>query len=146
MHQQIGGSPKDTASNISTIVNALEAEGINIEGIAPAFDAPHVRVTVADEDTEAALRALAKAGLAPQLHSAVEIAMANTPGKLKQAMDELMVRGYVVESVLVQAGDPPTVSFGIREAGIRGWTDTESTNLGGEIAEIISGEEGGIPA
>ena len=144
MHQQIGGSPKDTASNIGTTVTALQKAGINIVGIAPAFESPHVRVVVADGDTENALRALADAGLAPRIHSAVVVQMVNTAGQLKKAMDELMVRGFEVESILVLPGDPPSVSFGIRRNEIPGWSDNSAEELGGEIAEAIDGEEGGV--
>ena len=46
MHQQLGGSPDDTASNVRAILTALA--DINLEGIAPSFDPPHIRVLVAE--------------------------------------------------------------------------------------------------
>jgi hypothetical protein len=139
MHQQIRGSPGDTTSNVHAIVTALAGQGINVLGIAPDFDPPHVRVVVADTDVDAAMSAMADAGLAPQIRSAVQVGMANQPKHLKDAMDRLARKGYVVESVIVLSGTDDRglaqVSFGIREAGIPGWTDTRSEELGEEIGD-----------
>ena len=46
MHQQIKASPETTAENIRSSWTRSPRDGINIEAIAPDFDAPHVRVLV----------------------------------------------------------------------------------------------------
>jgi hypothetical protein len=135
MHQQLGGSPKDTAGNMRAILTALA--DINIAGIAPSFDPPHIRVLVQDDAFDAAFQAMSDAGLEPTVHSAVTVNLPDSSGTLKKAMDGLARRGYVVESVLVVPGDAGTgrvnVSFGIAQLGITDWDDDKSEDLGGEI-------------
>ncbi len=142
MHQQIGGSPKDTASNMRAILTALA--DVNIAGLAPSFDPPHIRVLVEDRDFDAAYDAMSAAGLDPTIHSAVTVPMSDKPGGLKSAMDRLARKGYVVESILVLPGRPKDsngqpiedqvhVSFGIRQTGIADWDDDRADELGSEI-------------
>ena len=139
MHQQLGGSPKDTASNMRAILTALA--DINIAGIAPSFDPPHIRVLVEEDVFDAAFEAMSNAGLEPTVHSAVTVNLPDASGALKKAMDGLGRKGYVVESVLVVPGDAGTgrvnVSFGISQVGITDWDDGRSEDLGTEIAANI---------
>jgi len=142
MHQQIKGSPDDTASNVRRVVNALAKHGINIEAIAPDFDAPHVRVLVEhfepydstnmDDTFNQALAAMEEEGLAPEIKSAVTISMPNKTRGLKAALDRLTREGYVVESILVLPGNGQNgvarVSFGVARTAIVGW-DQEAGNL-----------------
>jgi hypothetical protein len=159
MHQQIRGSPGDTASNIRSVVNALAKRGINVEAIAPDFDPPHVRVLVdhldpydprnADDPFNQALDAMDEAGLAPEVRSAVMVRMPNQPRALKAAIDRLVREGYVVESILVLPGEPgpglANVSFGIREAGIAGWDDDRAEELEAVIEGDLEELEGSAP-
>ena len=148
MHQQIRGSPDSTAGNVARIVNVLAAEGINILGIAPDFEAPHVRVIVGDsveEDHEAfdaALVALEKAGLAPQVRPAVFLTVPNKPAALKVAIDRLTRQGYSVESILVLPGLPETgkawVSIGVAQTIRLDWED-DSTALTNLINDELDG-------
>ena len=153
MHQQIRGSPGDTASNVRAVVNALARRGVNIEAIAPDFEAPHVRVLVDHVDLDdpedpfnQALDAMTDAGLNPEVRSAVLVTMPNKPRALKAAMDKLTRDGYVVEAVLVLPGEPEPgkarVSFGVRQAGIAGWDDDAAGELEADIeAELEELEE-----
>ena len=47
MHQQIRTSPGSTADNIRRALEILE--GVNVEGIGPDFEPPHVRIAVRHE-------------------------------------------------------------------------------------------------
>ena len=139
MHQQLGGSPKETAGNMRAVLSALA--DINIVGIAPSFDPPHVRVLLEDDAFDAAFQAMSDAGLEPTIHSAVTVTLPNASGALKKAWDGLGRKGYVVESILVLPGDAGggqvRVSFGISQMEIAGWSDTESEDLGNEISSNI---------
>jgi hypothetical protein len=151
MHQQIRGSPDDTAGNIRRVVNALAKQGINIEGIAPDFDPPHVRVAVehldpydptnVDDPFNQALAAMEDAGLAPEVRSAVVVTMPNKPRALKAALDRLTREGYAVEAILVLPGEPAPssarVSFGISRTAIFGWDDAQAEALEGRIEADI---------
>ena len=135
MHQQIGGSPKDTATNMSAILDALS--GVNIAAIAPSFHPPHIRVLVQDEDFDTAFALMQSAGLEPTVHSAVTFGLPNQPQALKNAMNRLARKGFDVESVLVVPGDfgpnKAGVSIGISAAGADDWTDAKADALGQEI-------------
>jgi hypothetical protein len=144
MHQQLGGSPDDTASNLRAILTALA--DINIVGIAPSFDPPHIRVLVEDEIFDTAYDRMVEAGLKPTVHSAVTAALKNNPTALKTAMDKLERKGYVVDAILVLPGNPKDaqnepildqvlVSFGVRPSVIVDWDDTRSAALGADISD-----------
>jgi hypothetical protein len=139
MHQQIKGSPDDVASNVHRIVNVLAKKNINIEGIAPDFDPPHVRVVVKHEEPydatnpddafNRAVLAMQQAGLAPEIKSAITVSMPNKPGALKAAMDRLSREGYVVESIVVlssEEGALAQVSFGVAKTTIVDWDQVAS--------------------
>jgi len=140
MHLQISGSPGDTASNISAIVNALTKAVVNIEGIAPDSSPPHVRVAVMhndpynpndpDDSFNKALDAMMDAGLAPVIKPAVTVALPNTQGALKKALIRLMKEGYATESILVLSDT--RVQFGVAPATLTGWA-TESDRLSAAI-------------
>ena len=142
MHQQIRGSPDSIAGNVARIVNVLAKAQVNILGIAPDFEAPHVRVIVGDEPGEeegeafqTALDAMAKAGLAPQIRPAVLLKVPNNTAALKNAIDRLTLKGYAVESILVLPGNPETgkawVSL-VTQTIAPNW-DTDSNALSDEI-------------
>jgi len=137
MHQQIGGSPNDTAGNMRAILDALA--DINIAGIAPSFDPPHIRVLVEDDVFDAAYDAMAAAGLKPTVRSAVTVTLSNTPKALRTAMDRLERRGYVVDAVLVLPTQPSQnqvqVSFGLNPTVIVDWSDERSESLGADIGD-----------
>ena len=141
MHLQIAGSPGDTASNIRTVVIALAGAGVNIEGIGPDFNPPHVRVAVKHSEPydpddvsdpfNIALDAMEKAGLAPAIKPAVAVTLPNKPGALKAVLNRLMREGYAAESILVLAGgkeDATQVQFGVAPTMIAGW-DQESARV-----------------
>jgi hypothetical protein len=149
MHLQLAGSPGDTASNVRAIVTALAAASVNLEGIGPDFNPPHVRVAVIhgepydpDDLTDpfnVALNALEEAGLAPSIKPAVSVVLPNKkPGAIKAVLNRLMREGYAAESILVLAGgneETTEVQFGVGPASIQGW-DAESDRLG----EVIKGD------
>jgi hypothetical protein len=135
MHQQIGGSPNDIATNMSAILEALS--GINIAAIAPSYHHPHVRVLVQHEDFDAAFGLLHAAGLEPTVHSAVTFGLSNQPKALKNALDRLEKKGYDVESVLVVPGDfgpnKVGVSIGISQGDAADWSHAKADALGAEV-------------
>jgi hypothetical protein len=148
MHLQISGSPDDTASNVSAIVVALAGAGVNILGIGPDFNPPHVRVAVEQEDPydpndakdpfNQALKAMFEAGLAPSIKPAVTVTMPNKAGALKAVLSRITRAGYTTESILVLAScsDAGTeVQFGVGQAILDGW-DVMSDKL----AELIDGD------
>jgi len=140
MHLQISGSPGDTASNIRAIVIALTQAGVNIEGISPDSNPPHVRVAVQhgepydpndpNDPFNVALNAMEAAGLAPVIKPAVTVALPNTQGALKKALIRLMKEGYATESILVLSDT--RVQFGVAPATLTGWA-TESDRLSAAI-------------
>lgn len=117
MHQQLKTSPSDVGDNMRRVLDALV--GINIEGIGPDFDSPHIRTAVEHDDWEAAWAALKSAGLEPVACKAVLVTLSNSEGKLRQAIENLSRRGFVVESVLVLATPGQSglvrVSIGVRD-------------------------------
>jgi hypothetical protein len=145
MHQQLGGSPNDTASNLRAILAALA--DIDIAGIAPSFDPPHIRILVEDEVFDSAYDAMKAANLEPTVHSAVTVPIRNTKNALRTAMDRLERRGYVVDAVLVLPGHPKDsqgneiqdhvqVSFGLSPTIIVDWNDERAEALGTEIGDF----------
>jgi len=138
MHQQIRTSPGSTADNLRRALEILD--GVNIEGIGPDFEPPHVRIAVRHENCQEAWDALERAGLRPELRAAITFALANAPGQLKFTLDRLVDRGYVLESVLVLAGrdgDRTLVSVGVHRAMPDDWAATVEA-LGG----LVDSEEG----
>ena len=135
MHQQIGGSPNEIATNMSAILEALS--GINIAAIAPSYHHPHVRVLVQHEDFDTAFGLLHAAGLEPTVHSAVTFGLSNQPKALKNALDRLEKKGYDVESVLVVPGDfgpnKVGVSIGIAQGDTADWSHAKADALGKEV-------------
>jgi hypothetical protein len=150
MHQQIKGSPGDTASNIRAVVNALGNAGVNIEAIAPDFDPPHVRVLVdhaepydPSDDSDPfnkALVAMQAEGFAPEIKPSVLVNLPNKPRALQAALDRITREGYVVESILVLPGGPSQgvarVSFGVARTTIDGWDQTADA-LSERIQEVV---------
>ncbi|HSW40882.1 MAG TPA: hypothetical protein VLM76_00020 [Patescibacteria group bacterium] len=119
MHQQIRTSPGATEENIRRVLDILAAAGVNVEGIGPDYESPHVRTAVPHEHLDAALKALRDAGLEPEMRAAIPFALPNAPGQLAAALERLARRGYAGESVLVLAsrdGDRTIVSIGVRRA------------------------------
>jgi hypothetical protein len=134
MHQQLRTSPSDTGDNMRRVLDALA--GINIEGIGPEFDSTHVRTAVEHPAWEAAWAALKSAGLEPVACKAVLVTLPNSEGKLRQAVENLARRGYVVESVLVLASPGQSglvrVSIGVRDGIKENWEQV-SESLAEEI-------------
>ena len=150
MHQQIKASPDDTRENIRRIVRALSTAGINIEGIAPDFDPPHVRVAVKhnhpydpNDPTDTfnkALAALEAAGFEPEIKASVLLSVANTPSALQTVFDELEGRNHRLESLMVVADEGGTmtqVSIGLSRDSMDDWAEEEET-LRGEIQPLLN--------
>lgn len=156
MHLQIKGSPHDTAGNLRQIVNVLARADINIMGIGPDFDTPHVRLLVSHEehydprdesdDFNKALKAMEEDGLTPEVRAGVLVEMPDVPGALKIVLDRISRDGYELESLLVLPGmtaeGKAQVAFGVARDSIQGW-DTESGELEDRILvdleELLSG-------
>ena len=149
MHQQIKASPDETRENMRRIVRALGDAGINIEGIAPDFDPPHVRVAVKhnhpfdpNDPTDTfnrALQALRDAGFDPEIKSSVLLSVPNTPSALQTVFDELESRNHELESLVVLAGDGgdmAQLSVGLSRASMDDWAADEET-LRGEIQPLL---------
>jgi hypothetical protein len=133
VHQQIRTSPGHTGENIRRVLDILAGAGVNVEGIGPDFESPHVRTAVPHEHGDAAWAALKEAGLEPELRAAITYGLPNVPGQLAARVEGLARRGYVVESLLVLAsrdGDRTLVSIGVRRAIPNGWA-AEVAELGG---------------
>lgn len=119
MHQQIRTSPDSTAENIRRVADVLAAKGINVDGIGPDFEAPHVRTVVSHGDLDGALAALRGAGLEPELRPAVTFSLSNAPGQLGAALEKLAGLGYGIDSVLVLAGRDPKLGQALVSIGVR---------------------------
>ena len=150
MHQQIKASPDPTRENMRRIVRARGNAGSNIEGIAPDFDPPHVRVAVKHNhpyvpgdmtDTfNQALEALRLAGFDPEVKSSVLLSIANTPSALQTVFDELESRNHELESLVVLAGDGGNMaqlSVGLSRASMDDWADEEE-QLRGAIQPLLN--------
>jgi len=126
MHQQIKTSPGSTDENLQAVIDTLGGAGINIQGIGPDFESPHIRTVVSHEDTEAAISVLRSAGLEPEIRPGFTASVANRPGRLKHVLDALRQRGYGIESVLVLAdrtGEDVLVSVGIDRPVPNDWVE-----------------------
>jgi hypothetical protein len=143
MHQQIRTSPGSTEENIKRVIEVLADAGINIEGIGPDFESPHVRVHVDhppndDGPWQDAFDALLAAGLQPVPRESVTVSMPNTPGAVRAATRHLTRRGFRIESVLVLAtheDEHVRVSFGVARKVEQGWEETSH-----ELADELAGE------
>jgi hypothetical protein len=135
MHQQLGGSPGETADNFAAVLDALA--GISIVSMAPSFDPPHVRVLVEDDVFQAAFDAMDAAKLSPTVHSAVTVKLTNDAGQLRAAMKVAAGMGLVVDAVLVVPNCDDSgavfVSFGIYPAQMPNWSDQASAQLASNI-------------
>ena len=151
MHQQIKASPDPTKENIRRIVRALADARINIEGIAPDFDPPHVRVAVKHNhpyvagdmsDTfNQALEALRNAGFDPKVRPSVLLSVPNTPTALQTVFDELDGRSIDLESLVVVAGEGGSMaqlSIGLARDSMDDW-DVEEETLRSEIQPLLDG-------
>jgi hypothetical protein len=138
MHQQLGGSPEETAANMRAVLAALA--DVDLRGIGPSFDPPHIRVLVEDGDFDAAYEAMKDARLDPTIHTAVTFTITDAKGRLKHAMDALENRGNFVDAILVVPGGPAgsaKVSFGIIGPNPDTWTDQTADDLAADVlAEI----------
>jgi hypothetical protein len=134
MHQQIRTSPGDPQDNLRRVLRALHEAStpVNVEAIGPELETSHLRTVVHHARYTAAKEALQAEGFEPEDRMAVPRVLENTPGALREAIEELKGQGYAIESVLVCASRPNgkvLVSIGV--AGVPpGWAD-EVTNLGG---------------
>jgi len=162
MHQQIKGSPDDTASNVRSVLNALGKKGINIQAIGPDFDAPHVRVVVEHNDPydpsdasdvfNQAIAAMEEEGMAPEVRPAVLLKIPHKAGALRAAMSRIAREGYVVESILVLPGltddGRARVSLGVASTMIADW-DQASGDLAARIEEDVDSlpdeQSGSVP-
>ncbi len=146
MHQQIRTSPGHTRENMRSVLDILARAGVNVEGIGPDFEPPHIRIAVPHEHWDAAWDALRHAKLQPEARPALTVALPNDPGKLNAKVEELARAGYGLESVLVLAsrdGDLTLVSLGVHEdvppdweetaAGLGGWEDPDGWQ-GGDVS------------
>ncbi len=134
MHQQIKTSPGHTDENLRRVADALV--GVQVLGIGPDFESPHIRTVVADKDFEAAWNALKSAGLQPITCRALTYAVENQPGAIVDILEDLAKKGFVVESVLVLASrinGQTLVSFGVDRGIPPDWEDMYA-ELGG-VAE-----------
>jgi len=133
VHQQIRTSPGHTGENIRRVLKILGDQNINVVGIGPDFESPHVRTVVSHEQCAAARAALEKGGMPSELRPAVTYDLPNEPGQLAARLEELAGRGFVIESVLVLAapGRAGTLaSIGVRPPIPEGWAATVE-RLGG---------------
>ncbi len=143
MHQQIRTSPDTTVENIRTVLDVLAAERVNVEGIGPDFEPPHVRVAVPHRDWKRAWDALKGAGLQPEARPAITFAMPNLPGQVAPLVEQIVQQGYTLESLLVlasRADGRTLVSIGVRETVPRGWADGVAALGGWEEPEDWTGE------
>ena len=132
MHLQIRTSPGSTDENMRRVIEVLADAGINIDGIGPDFESPHVRVHIDHDEGDdgpfaAAFAALRDAGLGPEAREAVTVSMSNTPGAVRAATRKLLRKGFALESILVLAthdGDSVRVSFGVGRKVEPDWEST----------------------
>jgi hypothetical protein len=144
VHQQIRTSPDTTVENIRTVLDVLAEAGVNVEGIGPDFEPPHVRVAVPHGDWERAWDALKHANLQPEARPSITFAMPNLPGQVAPLVERLVRQGYTLESLLVlasRAGERTLVSIGVRETVPPAWADTVAALGGWEEPPDWTGEE-----
>jgi hypothetical protein len=144
MHLQIRTSPEETTENVQKVLDVLAEAGVNVEGIGPDFEPPHVRVAVPHAYWDQALDALRSAGLDPQERAAITYAIPNSPGQLAPIIHRLLERGFTLESTLVLASryeDRTLVSIGVREFVPPGWEERVIDLGGWEEPEGWTGEE-----
>ena len=143
MHQQIRTSPDTTVENIRAVLDVLAAARVNVEGIGPDFEPPHVRVAVPHRDWERAWKALDGAELKPETRAAITFAIPNVPGQVAPLVERLVREGYTMESLLVlasRADERTLVSIGVREPVGPGWADRVAALGGWEEPEGWTGE------
>jgi hypothetical protein len=153
-HIQVQTSPGETSENLRRVADVLGAAAVNIEGIGPAFQSPHIRTVFGHpeeldpeegegEEFEAGWNALDAAGLKPTKHRAVYVTLGNSPGKLRIALEHLARRGCSIESILVLTTQDEEgkvrLSIGIGDCIPDGWL-TESNAIS-EAIETEAGEE-----
>jgi hypothetical protein len=144
MHQQIRTSPGGTSDNIRNVLDILARAGVNVEGIGPDFEAPHIRTAVPHERWDQAWNALGKAGLKPEERDSLTVAVPNEPGQVSRIVESLVRRGYTLESLLVLASRDrglTLVSIGVGGTDPATWAET-AAELGGwrEPAGWIGGD------
>jgi hypothetical protein len=126
MHQQVRTSPEETEQNLVNVLDALG--GINVEGIGPDFESPHIRTVVSHGDLEATMSALGNANLDPEIRPAVSVSLPDKPGSLKAVIAWLRDVPIQTESLLVLGGmdhgHRVRVSIGLeRELTAQEWFD-----------------------
>lgn len=151
MHQQIRTSPGGTSDNIRNVLDILAQAEVNVEGVGPDFEEPHIRTAVPHEHWERAWEALDRAHLKPEARPSVTVAVPNKPGQVSPIVEDLVRRGYTLESLLVLAsrdGGLTLVSIGVRETvpatwattvdALGGWSEPPGWT-GGDIDEAAAG-------
>jgi hypothetical protein len=104
MHQQIRTSPGSVGGNVSHAVEALARRGVNVEGVGPDYESPHVRIVVPHDATEDAIEALEGIpDFTPRAVPACTFALAHRPGQLDVVLQRVARAGFEVQSVLVLA-------------------------------------------
>ncbi len=132
MHEQIRTSPGSTGDNFRRVVEVLADAGVNIAGIAPDFEAPHIRVVIAHDEADDgpvkdAFDALVAAHLDPVICQAVTVPVQDSPGHLRSMMRKLILGGFDLESVVVLGSCDQSdvlVSFGVRRRVEADWERT----------------------
>ncbi len=142
MHQQVKTSPDGTDANVRRVLEVLADAGINVEGVGPDFESPHVRVHIDHEEgddgpTHEAIEALEAAGLHPVPRQCITVSLPNAAGALRTAIRRLERDGWQIESVLVLAshdGDKVRVSVGVTRKVEDEW-EASSIALASSIVE-----------
>jgi len=144
MHQQIRTSPYAVGQNVRRAVAALAADGVNVEGVGPDYEPPHVRIVVPHEAFDAAQDVLAREGFKPDPRFACTFALPHRPGQLDAVLERVDEAGFDVESVLVLASrlrGMTLVSIGVDreptpdERERLGCVDEPAGWIGGDIDE-----------
>lgn len=142
MHLQIRTSPGTIGSNVSRSVAALARRGVNVEGVGPDYESPHVRIVVPHVAIDDAVNALKEEGFAPDKSHACTFALEHRPGQLAGILENVTAAGFEVQSVLVLAsrlGGRTLVSIGVdrepsrEERDALGCVDEPEGWLGGDI-------------
>lgn len=117
MHQQIRTSPRGVDQNVRRGLEALAGGKVNVEGVGPDYEAPHVRFVVPHDARDAAVDRLRDAGFEPELRSACTFAVPNRAGQLSPILARIVDAGLEIDSVLVLASryqGRTMVSVGVR--------------------------------